>query len=159
MVIVVHWLAVISAERCQDPLIPAFQRASKPRCLPCLGSFWVGAAVVSLQNGDLLQCWVCPSALSDWGHQLTHALVAGKCLWSSNWFVSLVCFPRWFLWSAFSLFESWSNIHYCWLCNTHHIQERASHGESFSPFLASPYDKSIFLCHLVLLYSHFFFSL
>lgn len=46
MVIVVNWLAVISAERCQAPLIPAFEPACKHCCLPCLGSSWAGAAAV-----------------------------------------------------------------------------------------------------------------
>lgn len=152
MVIVVNWVAIISAERFQAPFIPDFGPARKHCCLPASAplSFWSTRTCCPAEFAPLL----CDAAL--W---LTHAVVAGKYPWSSNWFVSLVCFPRWFLWPAFSLFESWSNIHYCWLCNTHHIQERASHGESFSPFPASPYERSLSLCHLGLLYSHFFFSL
>lgn len=136
MVIVVNWLAVISDKWCWAPLIPALEPLCKLRCLPCLASLRLEQQWSVCKMGTRCHAEFAPLVLSDSGHQLTHALVAGKYQRSSYWFVSLVCFPRWFLWPASSLFESRSNIHYCGLCNTHHIQERASHGESFSPFPA-----------------------
>lgn len=154
MVIVVNWVAVISAEFFQALFISDFENLR--------WSIAVSLPELLCHSGTLgLTCYTAEFAplLCGAGLWLTHVVVAGKYLWSSHWFVSLVCFPRWFLWPAFSLFESWSNIHNCWFCNTHHIQEGASHGESFSPFPASPFDKSLFLCHLGLLHSHFFFSL
>lgn len=90
MVIVVSWLAVISAGGCQAPLIPAFEPACEHCCLPCLNSRRTPAVVVSRQNGDVLQCWVYPSALSDSGQQLTHILVASTCEVQADLFLLFV---------------------------------------------------------------------
>lgn len=59
--------------------------------LPSLPQLPLGSTVaVSLQNGDVLQCWVYPSALSHSGQQLTHILVTSTCEVQADLFLLFV---------------------------------------------------------------------